>query len=73
MCSLCSRTIAAFATTAVIAAYSVAIKPTFAAAIAAVQELMAMLEEQSNLYDWFGRTASFLEWTVTYAGGYSNP
>lgn len=32
------------------------------------QEVMEMTSEQSNLYDWFGRTASFLEWTVTYAG-----
>jgi peroxygenase len=32
------------------------------------KELMDMTSEQSNLYDWFGRTASFLEWTVTYAG-----
>eukprot|EP00775_Hariotina_reticulata_P005542 gene5542-5778_t len=32
------------------------------------QEVLEMTSQQSNLYDWFGRIASFLEWTVTYAG-----
>jgi hypothetical protein len=27
-----------------------------------------MVSEQADLYDWFGRIASTLEWTVTYAG-----
>jgi hypothetical protein len=33
------------------------------------QEVMEMVSEQADLYDWFGRIASTLEWTVTYAGG----
>jgi hypothetical protein len=27
-----------------------------------------MVSEQADLYDWFGRIASMLEWTVSYAG-----
>lgn len=33
-----------------------------------LQEVMEMVSEQSDLYDVFGRIASTLEWTVTYAG-----
>lgn len=33
-----------------------------------LQEVMEMTSEQANLYDPFGRIASYLEWTVTYAG-----
>ncbi|WIA08080.1 hypothetical protein OEZ86_010717 [Tetradesmus obliquus] len=32
------------------------------------KEVMEMVSEQSDLYDVFGRIASTLEWTVTYAG-----
>lgn len=32
------------------------------------KELMEMTSENSNVYDWFGRLASFLEWSITYAG-----
>jgi peroxygenase len=33
-----------------------------------LQEVMEMTEQQAVLFDPFGRIASFLEWTVTYAG-----
>lgn len=32
------------------------------------KEVMAMVKEQQNVWDFFGTTASFLEWTVTYYG-----
>ncbi len=27
-----------------------------------------MVKEQQNVWDFFGSTASFLEWTITYVG-----
>jgi peroxygenase len=32
------------------------------------KELMRMVKEQQNVWDFFGSTASFLEWTITYVG-----